>query len=103
MRDEGEDEVTGETVTYFRGGRDAARRAGVDFAHRRGRIHYVLDVNGDGLLDLFLLADRRQNDDVAPGVLLINQGNRTWKADNSMSEYARSKCSQLCFLNHSSS
>jgi len=87
--EEGLDEVTGEKVTIFRGGRDTARKAGVHMRNGRGRINYMLDVNGDGLIDIFNLQDRRASNEITPGVLLINQGNRTWKQDPNMSEYAR--------------
>jgi len=84
------DTLTGKTVTFFRGGREAARKAGVHMQKGRGRINYLLDVNGDGLLDIFCLQDRRISNDLTPGILLINQGNRVWKEDPSMSEFTRS-------------
>lgn len=46
-----------------------------------------LDVNGDGLIDIFVQQSRRVDNQIAPGVLLINQGNRTWAQDQSMMEY----------------
>lgn len=86
----GIDEMTGEKTTIFRGGRDAARNAGIHMRHGRGRINYMFDANGDGLIDIFCLQDRRVSNELAPGVLLINQGNRTWREDWSMSEFTRS-------------
>ena len=44
-------------------------------------------MNGDGLIDIFSVQSRRVDNKVTPGVLLINQGNRTWKEDRSMMEY----------------
>lgn len=88
--EQGTDALTGEPVTLFRGGRVAAHMAGVNMRDGRGRVNYLIDVNGDGLLDIFCLQDRRISNELAPGVLLINQGNRTWKEDPTMSEYTRS-------------
>jgi len=84
------DKLTGESVTYFIGGRKAAREAGVHMSKGRGRINYLLDVNGDGLLDIFAANDRRVDNILAPGILLINQGNRKWKEDLTMKEFAGS-------------
>lgn len=47
-------------------------------------------MNGDGLIDIFAVQSRRKDNTIAPGVLLINQGDRTWKPDTSMMEYATS-------------
>ena len=87
--EEGIDNITGLKTTFFRGGRHMARKAGVHMRLGRGRTNYILDANGDGLLDIFMLADRRGDNELTPGVLLVNQGNRTWEADESMSEFAR--------------
>ena len=38
----------------FEGGRDTSKDAGIDIQHARGRISYVFDANGDGLLDIFV-------------------------------------------------
>ena len=38
--------------TYFVGGRQVAYEAGVHMAQGRTRFNYMLDVNGDGLLDM---------------------------------------------------
>jgi len=81
--------LTGEEITLFKGGRDAAREAGVHMRVGRGRFPYLLDVNSDGLIDLFFTQDRRVSNFLAPGILLINQGNRTWKEDRSMMEFTR--------------
>ena len=88
--EEGFDKVTGEKTIIFRGGRDTARVAGIHMRNGRGRVNYILDVNGDGLLDIFCIHDRPVSNVIAPGVLLINQGNRTWIEDPNMSEYTRS-------------
>ncbi|GFH53370.1 hypothetical protein CTEN210_09846 [Chaetoceros tenuissimus] len=74
--------------TIFRGGRAVAEQAGVHMENGRGRINYMLDVNGDGLIDIFCLQSRRVDNLITPGVLLINQGNRTWVEDDSMKEFA---------------
>ena len=71
-------------------GRDTASVAGIHMRNGRGRVNYILDVNGDGLLDIFCIHDRPVSNVIAPGVLLINQGNRTWIEDPNMSEYTRS-------------
>jgi len=81
----GEKNANGDVV--FRGGRTQALKSGVNMRHGRGRISYILDVNGDGLLDMFVQQSRRVDNIIAPGVLLINQGNRTWIEDQSMMEY----------------
>jgi len=88
--EKGIDKLTGESVTYFRGGRGAARKARVHMFKGRGRINYLLDVNGDGLLDIFCVHDRRVDNTLAPGILLINQGDRTWKKDETMKEFTGS-------------
>eukprot|EP00957_Ditylum_brightwellii_P094811 7220461-Ditylum_brightwellii.AAC.1 len=56
----------------------------------RGRFNYILDVNNDGLLDIFFSTDRPKINALTPGYLFINQGNRTWKKDNVVSEYSTS-------------
>ncbi len=83
------DETSGQKVTIFRGGRKAAREAGVEMRLGRGRFVYTVDMNGDGLLDLFSAQDRLVTNHIAPGILLINQGNRKWKKDPKMEEYTR--------------
>jgi len=88
--EEGPDELTGKNVTFFRGGREDALKAGVAMSMGRGRINYLLDVNGDGLLDIFCLQSRSISNKLSPGILLINQGNRTWKKDPTMSEFTLS-------------
>lgn len=88
--EEGVDEITGQPVTIFRGGREAARKAGVHMRSRRGRTNYMLDANGDGLLDIFMLCDRRGDNFLTPGVLLVNKGDRTWEEDGGLSEFTRS-------------
>jgi len=85
----GFDEITGKPTTFFRGGRDTARAAGVHMRYGRGRMNYMFDANGDGLMDIFCFQSRRVGNELAPGILLINQGNRTWREESSMSEYAR--------------
>ena len=76
-------------VSVFQGGRNSARLANVHMPYGRGRVNYMMDVNGDGLIDIFCMQDRHQTNNLAPGVLLINQGDRTWKEDPSMSEYTQ--------------
>lgn len=83
----GVDEITGLNTTIFRGGRPAARKAGLHMRMARGRANYIWDANGDGLLDVFMTTDSRGDNLLTPGVLLINQGNRTWKQDSSFSEF----------------
>ncbi len=83
------DSETGEPITLFRGGRKAALDANINMRKGRGRFVSLLDVNHDGLLDLFVAQDRRLSNDLVPGYLLINQGNRKWKKDASMQEYSR--------------
>ena len=46
-------ETTQTKDQYFVGGRKAAFEAGVHMAFGRGRFNYILDFNGDGLLDIF--------------------------------------------------
>ena len=80
----GEQAKDGYNYTVFRGGRESARKAGVEMRLGRGRYMHVLDVNGDGLLDLFSAQDRVVTNKIVPGILLINQGGRRWKKDTSM-------------------
>jgi len=56
----------------------------------RGRFIYTLDINGDELLDLYNAQDRVVSNELVPGVMLINQGDRTWKEDRNMMEFTRS-------------
>lgn len=81
-------EKTEDGDTIFRGGRTQALMSGVNMRHGRGRVNHMLDVNGDGLLDIFTQQSRRVDNTMAPGILMINQGNRTWREDTSMMEYA---------------
>ena len=82
-------EAGSDNSTVFRGGQDKARSAGVHGRMRRGRMNFFFDANGDGLLDIFLGADRPFNNDVIPGLMLINQGNRRWKEDSNLREYSK--------------
>jgi len=82
-------DIDGGPITIFVGGRNMARISGVEGRYGRTRIGYLLDVNNDGLLDIFCMQDRRVTNLVAPGILLINQGNRTWKEEASMTEFSR--------------
>lgn len=84
------DTDSGETFIKFVGGRDESRKANLDMEVGRGRFNYIFDANNDGLLDVFASQDRRASNLLKPGILLINQGNRTWKEDEGMKEYARS-------------
>ena len=99
---------------WFRGGRTQAAASGVQMRSGRGRFNYMLgkwydrcsdirnemynlfahylhtsnqDMNGDGLIDIFASQNRRVDNIVSPSVLLINQGDRTWKEDRSMMEF----------------
>lgn len=74
----------------FKGGRARALESNIHARMGRGRFTYLLDVNGDGLLDIFTSNDRRVDNSLAPGVLHINEGNRTWRIDESMSEFSNS-------------
>lgn len=82
-------ETTGEIITVFLGGRDVARKAGVNMPLGRSRFNYLFDANNDGMLDIFTSQDRRSSNMIKPGILLINQGNRTWREDTAMMEYSR--------------
>ena len=73
----------------FRGGQKAASKAGIDMMSTRGRMNYILDVNNDGLYDIFSASDRRVDNLLTPGVLLINNGNRTWRKESSLMEYSK--------------
>jgi hypothetical protein len=78
-----------ENTTFFYGGRNEAKIAGVNMPLSRGRLNYIFDANGDGLLDIFCIQDRPVNNNIIPGVLLLNNGDRTWRRDQSMQEYTR--------------
>ena len=82
-------EESGKSVTVFSGGRSAARDANVEMQYGRGRFNYLFDANGDGLLDIFSSHDSRVDNEILPGILLINQGDRTWKEDPGMKEFSR--------------
>lgn len=81
-------ELGSDNAPVLRGGRPAARSAGLEGTQRRGRNAFVLDINGDGLLDIFSSADRRKDNILAHGSLFINQGNRTFQADDTVSEFS---------------
>ena len=51
-------ETTGSYDTIFEGGRETAFSANVHMKYGRGRTSYVLDVNGDALLDIFVFQVR---------------------------------------------
>jgi len=74
-------------VPIFRGGRKQALDSNVHMRMSRAKFTYLLDANQDGLLDIFIGTDRRVDNLLVPGVLLVNQGGRTWKEDKSMSEF----------------
>lgn len=80
---------SGKEITVFRGGREAARMANLDMQLGRGRFNYIFDANNDGLLDVFSAQDSRVSNKLRPGVLLVNQGNNSWKEDEGMKEYSR--------------
>jgi len=83
------DTTTSQTITIFKGGRNVAEEANVHMRDVRGRINYIMDMNNDGKLDIFGLSDRRVSNVLAPGIMLVNQGDRTWKEDIMMQEYTR--------------
>jgi hypothetical protein len=83
------DKTTGQKFTVFRGGKGAARKAGLEMRIGRGRYMFVHDANGDGLLDLFSAQDRVVSNEIVPGIMLFNQGDRTWKGDSGMREFTR--------------
>jgi hypothetical protein len=83
------DALTGNEETLFRGGDAAAVAAGISLPALRGRFNFVLDFNRDGLLDIFFAADRLKIDKHAPGLLMLNQGDRTWKAEPAIKEYSK--------------
>jgi hypothetical protein len=85
----GRDAVTDAEITIFRGGSAEAEAAGIALTALRGRFNFVLDFNRDGLLDIFFAADRLRIDRHAPGSLMLNQGDRTWKAVPEISEYSK--------------
>ncbi|MBI5198317.1 MAG: CRTAC1 family protein [Nitrospirae bacterium] len=62
---------------------DIAVSAGVDQQHARGRGGFWVDYNTDGLLDLFILNERRTG---YPSVLMKNNGNDTF-SQSSLSVY----------------
>lgn len=71
------------------GGRDAALLAGIENHNQRGRGFYALDANGDGLLDLFQLNDQRFDSILAPGVLMMNDGQRHFSPHHEVSEFTQ--------------
>ncbi|GFH61265.1 hypothetical protein CTEN210_17741 [Chaetoceros tenuissimus] len=73
----------------FRGGRKQAFDAGLHGRNGRGRQPFIFDANGDGLLDIFIVQSRRTDNEIEPGILLLNQGNRTWFEHKSMEEFTR--------------
>lgn len=87
--EQGRDAATGNETTIFRGGRAEAKAAGIALTKLRGRFNFILDFNGDGLLDIFFAADRLKIDKLAPGSLMLNQGDRSWKAVADISEYSK--------------
>ena len=76
------------TVYHTENHQTESMKAGLGMASTRSRILYLLDVNGDGLLDIFTMADRLVTNEILPGILLINQGGRVWKEERSMMEYS---------------
>eukprot|EP00979_Chaetoceros_neogracilis_P012119 scaffold3111_cov263-Chaetoceros_neogracile.AAC.26 len=76
------------TTTLFRGGRIQAAESGVGMSLGKEKLIYMFDFNNDGLLDMFAAQDRRVENLEKPGILLMNNGNRTWEEDGSLSEFA---------------
>ncbi len=83
------DAKTGLPLTSFRGGRQAAVNANVHMRGSRGRFVTIIDANRDGWMDLFVSQDRTVINDIVPGYLLINNGDRTFRKDTSVQEYTR--------------
>ena len=50
---------------------------------------YLWDANSNGLIDFYFAAERPRVDVLVPGVLFINQGDRTWKENRDVSEYSQ--------------
>ena len=50
----------------------------------------MLDIIGDGLINICCIQDRWEDNILSPGVLLINQGDMTWKENTNMREYTLS-------------
>jgi len=78
----------GRNMTIFRGGRVKANEAGVHERNGRGRVSFLFDADGDGKMDIFPIQARREDNLLTPGILKINQGDRTWKEDSNLSEFA---------------
>lgn len=76
-------------LTVFRGGRQAAINANLGMRRGRGRFATMLDVNHDGFIDMFISQNRRMSDELVPGYLLINNGDRTFRNDTSIQEYTK--------------
>eukprot|EP00979_Chaetoceros_neogracilis_P009788 scaffold2226_cov383-Chaetoceros_neogracile.AAC.1 len=86
--EETSDSNSSTTTTLFRGGRIQAAESGVGMSSGREKLMYMFDFNNDGLLDMFAAQDRRVDNLEKPGILLMNNGNRTWEEDGSLSEFA---------------
>lgn len=71
------------------GGREKAAEVGLEMRNARGRGVFWADINNDGLLDLIPLNDIRMDERHVPGNLYLNQGNGTFKQDESFAEYAQ--------------
>jgi hypothetical protein len=71
------------------GGPEEAVAAGLNARGARGRFNYLLDVDGDGLIDVFTMSDRGVDNPIRAQELRMNQGGRTWKTDPNMREFAR--------------
>jgi len=65
----------------FAGGRSTAQAANLHNPDGRTRFAYWADVNNDGFLDVFLSNLPRSEGRDVPGVLMMNQGNRTFAPD----------------------
>jgi len=55
----------------------------------RGRFAYVVDLNGDGLLDVVEMNEQREDGLVRPSRVMYNQGNRLFYPDNNFNEYVQ--------------
>ena len=57
------------------------------FSYNLRIVYKIIDVNGDGLLDIFFTNPRRKDNYLVPGSLYINNENQTWREDTSMIEF----------------
>lgn len=71
--------VWGTNEGGFAGGREKAEEAGIDALFARSRGVTLFDADGDGVLDMYLSHEAREDDLVVPSVFLLSQGgDRHW-------------------------